>query len=67
MAYEEGAGGVFGEAVKIDFARFFEFVSKTGYDGNFTVEATAHDIEGNVDIEMLNDQFKRIREYVGET
>lgn len=52
---------------KIDFARFFEFVSKTGYDGDFTVEATGHDIEGNVDIEMLNGQFKRIREYVGET
>lgn len=51
---------------KIDFDRFFEFVSKTGYDGDFTVEATEHDFEGNVDIEMLNGQFKRIREYVGE-
>lgn len=105
MAYEEGAGGVFGEAScpeiaevwnmhkvlcstgallkygggymdwknlgslpigkgKIDFARFFDFVSSTGYDGDFTVEATAHDIEGNVDIEMLNGQFKCIREYL---
>lgn len=49
---------------KIDFARFFDFVSSTGYDGDFTVEATAHDIEGNVDIEMLNGQFKCIREYL---
>lgn len=46
---------------KIDFTRFFEFINKIGYDHFFTVEATAHNDEGVVDVEMLNEQFKYIR------
>ncbi|MDE6940967.1 MAG: sugar phosphate isomerase/epimerase [Lachnospiraceae bacterium] len=45
----------------IDFSRFFEFIGKTGYDGSFTVEATACHGGGGVDVEMLNRQFGYIR------
>lgn len=46
---------------KIDFARFFEFIDKTGYDGFMTVESAAHNDEGVVDVELLNRQFQYIR------
>ena len=49
---------------KIDFERFFEFVHKIQYEGDFTVESTAVDSEGVVDVEMLNEQFALIREKV---
>ncbi|MBQ6697327.1 MAG: sugar phosphate isomerase/epimerase [Lachnospiraceae bacterium] len=49
---------------KIDFDRFFDHVKKTGYDGTFTVESTAFNAEGVVDVQMLNDQFGQIRRYV---
>lgn len=48
---------------KINFARFFEFVNKTGYDGFFTVEATAHNEDGIVNVEILNEQFKYIKAF----
>lgn len=35
-----------------------------GYNDTFTVEATAFNSEGVVDVEMLNEQFKRIRDAV---
>ena len=50
----------------IDFKQFFDFVHKTGYDDTFTVEATAFNREGIVDVEMLNNQFQRVRELIGE-
>lgn len=46
---------------KIDFQRFFQFITKIGYDGYFTVEATAHNAAGVVDVDMLNGQFAYIR------
>jgi len=46
----------------VDFEKFFFFVKKTGYQGDFTVEATAFDENGEVDVEMLNEQFRKIRE-----
>jgi len=46
----------------VDFDQFFAFVKKTGYQGDFTVEATAFDEKGDVDVEMLNEQFRKIRE-----
>lgn len=46
----------------VDFDRFFAFVKKIGYTGDFTVEATAFNDKGEVDVEMLNGQFQRIRE-----
>lgn len=46
----------------VDFDAFFRHIHRTGYDGSFTVEATAFDGEGLVDVEMLNRCFGRIRE-----
>ena len=48
----------------VDFDKFFAFIKKTGYQGDFTVEATAFDSTGAVDAEMLNEQFRRIQEYL---
>ena len=45
----------------IDFDRFFEFIHKIGYKGTFTLEATALDRNGVIDIDMLNKQFEFIR------
>ncbi len=50
----------------VDFEQFFAFVKKTGYQGDFTVEATAHDEKGVVDADLLNEQFMRIRAYLRE-
>lgn len=48
----------------IDFKRFFEFIHKIDYNDTFTVEATAFNSEGDIAIDMLNEQFKYIRESV---
>ena len=48
----------------IDFDRFFRFVGKTGYAGDFTFEGTGFDHTGEVNIRNLNDQFARAREYL---
>ena len=48
----------------IDFARFFQYIKDIGYKGTFTVEATAFNADGDVDIEMLNEQFRYIRERI---
>lgn len=45
----------------IDFDRFFTYIRGIGYDGTFTVEATAFGTDGKVDTDMLNDQFEAIR------
>lgn len=50
----------------IDFAEFFDFIRRTGYDDTFTVEATAFSSDGIVDTEMLNRCFRRIREYLAQ-
>lgn len=49
---------------KVDIERFFAFIKEIGYDGDYTVEATAFDSGGVVDVEMLNGQFRYIREHV---
>lgn len=48
----------------IDFERFFEFVRKTGYDGTLTMESTAFDDNGVVDIDMINKETEYIRKRV---
>lgn len=48
----------------IVFERFFQFLDKIQYNGNYTVEATAFSDEGNVDFEMLNQCFKFIKNKV---
>ncbi len=45
----------------VDFVKFFSFVKDTGYEGMFTVEATAFNREGVVDTGMLNRCFEEIR------
>lgn len=51
----------------IDFDRFFQWIQKIEYKGDFTVEATAFDREtGEIDVEMLNRCFERIRQYLSE-
>lgn len=47
----------------IDFDRFFSFVKKTGYRGDFTLEGTAFDHTGYVDLDSLNSQFALARQY----
>ena len=46
---------------KIDFDKFFKFIHDSGYAGDFTVESTAFNSEGVVDVEMLNEQFELLR------
>ena len=46
---------------RIDFKAFFQFIHKIGYKGTFTVEATAFDSVGMIDVDMLNGQFEYIR------
>ena len=45
----------------VDFVRFFEHIKQIGYSDTFTVESTAFDSQGIVNIEMLNSQFEYIR------
>ena len=45
----------------VDFDRFFAYIKECGYDGTFTVESTAFDADGVVDLNMLNRQFTYIR------
>lgn len=49
---------------RIDFAEFFKFVHMTGYDGMFTVEATAFDQNGKINVDMLNKCFQRIKDMI---
>lgn len=48
----------------VDFDRFFEFIKKTGYKGDFTTEATSFDQTGAVNIEKVNQTIDKIRRYV---
>lgn len=50
----------------VDFERFFSFLQKIGYDGTMTVEATAFQADGSVDVEMLNRCFTVIREQMNQ-
>lgn len=50
----------------VDFDKFFQFVHKIHYDETFTVEATAFNQEGIVDIDMLNRCFTSLRNYLKE-
>ena len=50
----------------VDFDTFFQKLFAYGYDGDYTVETTALDDNGNVDVDMLNKCFERIWEYIQE-
>ena len=46
----------------VDFDAFFKKLSEYGYDGDYTVETTALDDNGNIDVSLLNECFEKIRE-----
>ena len=48
----------------IDFEKFFAFVHKTGYKGDFTLEGTGFDGEGNLHLDVLNEQIDRVRQLI---
>ena len=48
----------------IDFNQFFQFINRIDYKGDFTTEGNAVGIDGVVNVELLNKQFQRIREYI---
>ena len=48
-------------AGRVDFDRFFTFVKRTGYAGAFTLESTAFDREGNIDLSILNRQVSLVK------
>ena len=50
----------------LDYAQFLRFVKQTGYTGHLTVEATAFDQTGTLDVEMLNGQFDLLRKAMEE-
>lgn len=54
-----GEGGV-------DFSRFFKYIRETSYEGDFTVESTAFNSEGVIDVRLLNRQFQYIREALSD-
>ena len=49
---------------KLDFERFFAYIKKIGYDDTFTLEGTAFDQTGNVDIEALNAEVEFVRSHL---
>lgn len=49
----------------VDFDKFFAFIKESGYQGDFTTEATSFDLQtGNVDIQKVNNTVKKIKEYI---
>jgi sugar phosphate isomerase/epimerase len=48
-------------AGNINFKKLFENLREKGYKGDYTIEATAFDQTGVVDIDMLNDSVERLR------
>ncbi len=51
-------------AGNIDFEDVFEKLKRTGYNGDFTIEATAFNSDGIVDLEMLNDSAGKLRKLI---
>lgn len=50
----------------IDFKRFFDFLKQTDFQGYLTTEGNAQMGDGMVDVEVLNRQFKQIRELLNK-
>lgn len=48
----------------IDFDKFFAFVKKADYKGDFTTEATSFDKDGKINIDLVNQTLDKIREYI---
>ena len=50
----------------LDIAGFLKFVRSTGYDGTFTLEGTAFDKTGVVDVALLNEELAAVRKMYSE-
>ena len=49
----------------VDFDKFFAFIKKTNYNGDFTTEATSFDLQtGAINVGKINTTVKKIREYI---
>ena len=48
----------------IDFARLFAFLPQAGYQGDFTLEATAFQPDGSIRWEDLNESISTVRKYL---
>ncbi len=48
----------------INFDNFFENLAKVGYKGDFTVEATSFNQNGEIDFELLNSSLDKVRGYI---
>lgn len=48
---------------KIDFEHFFDFVKGTHFEGYFTTEGNAQLGDGQVDVDILNEQFRKMRDW----
>ncbi len=48
----------------VDFDKFFAFVKKIGYSGDYTTEATSFDQSGQIDLRALNQSLDKIREAI---
>lgn len=48
----------------IDFDRFFRHIAEVGYREDFTFEATGFDMQGEIHLDMLNEQFSLARKYI---
>ena len=49
----------------VDFDSQLAFLRRTGYAGDFTVEATSFRSDGTINFDALNRDFDRIRAYIG--
>jgi len=50
----------------VDFDKLFAFLKQTGYQGDFTVEATSFDQTGAIDFEALNKTICKIRDFLDD-
>ena len=46
---------------RVDFDRFFAFIRRTGYTGAFTLESTAFNRDGGMDLSVLNRQVEYVK------
>lgn len=49
---------------KVDFGKFFDFVSHVGYLGDYTIEAPSLNQDGEVDFDKLNNSIRLLRSYI---
>lgn len=48
----------------IDFNKFFSFMKKQGYEGYYTTEATSFDMQGNINVNSVNETVSKIKNFI---